>query len=92
MDKKETRPGINFGQVAGTFALGATVGSLVALLYAPASGRTTRKRLKLKFRAIQRSATQLGETAAKRITSAREWVTGHMGNGNGRRLKPHPVH
>ena len=83
MATKERRGGL--GKALGVFALGATAGSIVALLYAPASGAVTRKRLKLKFKSVQKSAIELRNTAAKRIGDARTWVTAHMPNGNGRR-------
>ena len=92
MERKVIQRAGGFRQAVGTFTLGAAVGSIVALLYAPASGRTTRKRLKLKLRTMQRSAIQLRDTAAKKIQHARAWVTAHT-NGHNRRL-PHrtPVH
>ncbi len=87
-------------RTAGAFALGAAAGSIMALLYAPASGRVTRKRITQKFRSVQRSAARqverttrqlakkaehLRETAADRLNGAREWMTGHMSNGQARR-------
>ena len=86
MERKETRQKGRVTQTIGTFALGATLGSIVALLCAPVSGRTTRSRLKLQFRNWQRSAVQLRDKAAKQINYAREWVTGHATNGHGRRV------
>ena len=81
-------------QALGTFVLGAAAGSVLALLYAPASGRVTRKRIALKFRAVQRSATVLRDRAARRITTAREWITAHTGgNGHAKRLqRQHAMH
>ena len=77
------------------FALGATVGSVAALLYAPASGQVTRKRLAMKARALQRDALRrLGQTQRELATraervreAATEWITEHVPHGNGR----HPV-
>ena len=77
------------------FSLGATIGSIAALLYAPASGEVTRRRLALKVRNMQRSAArQLGQTQrafAKRAGQVREaaseWIAEHMPQGNGR----HPL-
>ena len=88
MATKERRGGL--AKALGTFALGAAAGSIVALLYAPASGTVTRKRLKMKFKAVQKSAIELRNTAAKRIGDARQWVTAHM-PANGRRHHQ-PVH
>ena len=42
------------GQNLGLFTLGATAGSILALLCAPASGRVTRKRIGMKFRSLER--------------------------------------
>lgn len=87
-------------RTAGTFALGAAIGSLVSLLYAPTSGRVTRRRIAQKFQSVQRNAARqverttrqlakkaayLRETAAERLNGAREWVAGHMTNGQTRR-------
>lgn len=81
-------------QALGTFVLGAAAGSVLALLYAPASGRVTRKRISMKFRAVRRSATVLRDQAARKISDAREWITAHTtGNGHGRRLRrQHVLH
>ena len=77
------------------FALGATVGSVAALLYAPASGQVTRRRLAMKARALQRDALRrLGQTQRELATKAErvreaatEWITEHVPHGNGR----HPI-
>ena len=74
------------------FALGATAGSLIALLYAPASGKVTRRRLAMKARSIQRTAIRrLGQTQRVLATKAEhvreaatEWVAAHVPHGNGR--------
>ncbi len=91
------------GKMAGAFALGATAGSAAALLLAPASGRTTRKRIVSKFRSVGRSAARqlqqskkllakkadfLKEAAVERIGGTREWLLERMPNGNG---KHHPM-
>ena len=49
---------MGWARKAGWFALGATAGSAVALLYAPQSGRATRKQIALKFRSLERSAAR----------------------------------
>ncbi len=84
----------------GAFALGATAGSLVALLYAPASGRVTRRRIGMKFRTLQhatgrklgqaqrllaRKAQHLQRTAVRKFQDAREWMTEHVANGHAKR-------
>ena len=85
-----------FGQNLGLFALGAAAGSTLALLYAPASGRMTRKRITLKFRSLERStgrqlqktkkllakkAKDLREVATERLGNTREWLVERVGNG-----------
>ena len=87
-------------RVFGAFALGATAGSLVALLYAPASGRVTRGRLGMKFRALQhttgrklgqaqrllaRKAQRLQRTAVRKLHAARIWMTEQVTNGHAKR-------
>ena len=77
------------------FALGATVGSIVALLYAPASGQVTRRRLAMKARTLQRAALRrLGETQRALATKAEsvreaaaEWIGDHVPHGNGRHVR-----
>ena len=74
------------------FSAGAAIGSVVALLYAPASGEVTRRRLALKVRNLRRTAARrLGETQrafAKRAGQVREaasgWIAEHRPYGNGR--------
>lgn len=81
------------GRTLAAFALGAAAGSLIALLFAPASGRVTRKRLALGVRKLQRlGARKLGETTkvlAAKVGHVREaasgWITEHVTNGK------HPV-
>ena len=79
------------GRTVGTFALGAAVGSLLALLYAPAAGKTTRKRIQMRLRTIQRSAVELREAAGQKLNGARKWFTSHVGARNGRRIRRQPV-
>lgn len=88
------------GRTVSAFALGATVGSIVALLCAPASGKVTRKRIAMRMRALrQQTVKQLGKTqrilarraeglreaTTQRLHHAREWVAEHITNGNGKR-------
>ena len=88
-----------WGQTAGAFALGATAGSAAALLLAPASGRTTRKRLASKFRSMGRSATRglqqskkllakkagvWKDATVERLGETREWLMERLPNGNGK--------
>jgi gas vesicle protein len=98
--KENRKPGRRIVRTVGTFALGAAVGSTLALLFAPASGRVTRKRIALKIRTLQRSTTrQLGQAqkllarkaeslrdaASEKLTHARAWVVERVTNGFGRR-------
>ena len=98
MRENRRRGGI-FGTVCG-FALGATVGSITALLYAPASGKVTRRRLALKARNLQRTAIRrLGQTQRVLATraelvrdAATEWIAQHVPHGNGRHaIRPRRV-
>lgn len=82
------------GQAALAFALGAAAGSVIALLYAPASGQATRRRIVLKAREVRRrAARKLGQTqkvlaykAGQVRETATEWIADHMpSNGHGRR-------
>lgn len=80
-----------FGRTAGTFALGAALGSVLALLYAPASGTTTRKRIKMRLRTLRRSAVELREVANEKLNGARKWWISRVGTRNGRRIRRQPV-
>ncbi len=90
------------GLTAGGFALGAAVGSTLALLYAPTSGQVTRKRIGLKFRSWERAtarqlqqtkkllakkAWHLREAASEKFGNTREWLVERMTSNNG---KHHP--
>ena len=104
---KEIRRTPGFLGAFGAFLLGATAGSVAALLYAPASGKVTRKRIGMKIRSLQYTAgRQLGqakkllakraellrETATEKIHDAQTWVTERMNNGNGKHAVRRPVH
>ena len=103
---KEIRRTPGFVGACGAFLLGATVGSVAALLYAPASGKVTRKRIGMKIRSLQTTAgRQLGqaqkllakraellrETASEKIHDAQTWVAQRM-NGNGKSASRRAVH
>ena len=104
---KEPRRGRQIGRTIGVFTLGAAAGSIIALLYAPASGRVTRRRIALKVRAVRqqtvrqlgrtkkllvRQAEQLREATGDKFNDAREWVTERMhNNGHARRPIRHRV-
>ena len=103
---KEQRQGNDLGRTLGMFVAGAAAGSIVALLFAPASGRVTRRRIGMKLRAVQRDAARqfgqvqrrlarkaetLREAASEKLSDAREWVAGHVANGHHRRTAHHHV-
>lgn len=93
MSKNRARGGVL--QAVGAFVFGAASGSLLALLYAPASGNVTRRRLALRARTLQQSCVrQIGQTqrtlarkAERARVAAAGWITDHMPLGNGR----HPI-
>ena len=91
---------VGVGRTIGTFALGAAAGSAIALLFAPASGCVTRRRLGLKVRALQREsvrrigqaqrmlsrkADNLRQATTAKLNDAREWVVDHVANGQHQR-------
>lgn len=89
----QTRERSGLGRTVGVFALGATAGSVLALLFAPASGKETRKRIQLRIRELQQATSTLQRAATKKIKTARTWVMDHMPNGHVRRPTRHrPVH
>ena len=75
------------------FSLGAAAGSILALLYAPASGKVTRRRLAMRVSQLRRTAVRrFGQTQRAFVTkaahvreAATEWIAGHMPNGR------HPI-
>ena len=88
---KNTRPQMGIFRTIMAFGIGATVGSIAGLLFAPASGKVTRKKLGMRLREVRRVA---GGKLNKSITQARTWVLAHVPNGNGhgrRPLRPHHV-
>lgn len=85
---------IGRGRTVLAFALGAAAGSIIALLYAPASGQVTRRRLMLKAREVQRKAARKFGEAKKVLAckaeevreSATDWIAEHVPhNGHGQR-------
>lgn len=89
-----------YGRTVAAFAIGATAGSVLALLFAPASGKVTRRRLfqqvKNTQRAIGRKLGVATKTLMKKAEYAREaageWITSHVGNGHPRPTRRHSVH
>ena len=97
---KEIRRGQGVGRAVGIFALGAATGGIIALLFAPASGCVTRRRIALKVRAMRRQTIQqlsrtkrllarkaedLRETTTEKLHDARAWVAHRLVDGNGHR-------
>ena len=92
--RKEIRRRGGVLRTAFTFALGAATGSIVALLYAPASGKVTRRQLAMRVSALKRDAAkrlnrtqrELALRAENAREAATEWIAEHVPhrNGNGR--------
>lgn len=92
---REQRRGRAIGGAVACFGLGALVGSIAALLYAPASGDLTRKRIATRMKTVRRRALQLRQDANQQFQVARKWVVTHMptnGNGHARRTARRPAH
>ena len=91
---KGNQPRGGKGLALAAFALGATAGSILALLFAPASGRVTRKRLAQGVHKFQRvGLRKLGQTShliAKKVgyvkDAATEWISEHV---NGKHVTRH---
>lgn len=95
------------GRNAGLFALGAAAGSVLALLFAPASGKATRKRIMYKVRGLGRStARQLNQTkrvlakkvgslkhvATEKIGDTREWLLERVATNGRHHAMPRRAH
>ena len=91
--KEQARARGGVRRTVGAFALGTAIGGIVALLFAPCSGRETRRQIRLKTQALRRNAEELRETAAERFAVARTWVLNHVPNGHAKRLprRRHPA-
>lgn len=93
MRENYRRTGGRRGRTVAAFALGATLGSVTALLFAPASGEVTRKRLIMKAktarravgRKLQRAQRVLADRAVLAREAATDWISEHIPNGHGRR-------
>lgn len=99
MLKQQRRKGGAIRTVA-TVGIAAGAGYLCWILFAPASGKVTRRRIALKAQAFRKTAARrIGQTQkvlAVRATEVREkateWLSEHMphnSNGNGHRRVAH---
>lgn len=97
MLKEQRRKG---GAIRTVAAVGtaAGIGYLLGILFAPASGKVTRRRIALKAQAFRKTAVRkLGQTQKVLATKAvevreraGEWIAEHMPhNGNGHRRMAH---
>lgn len=76
-----TREGGSSGNTLLAFALGALAGAAVALLYAPASGVDTRRKLKDKARTGRDRVTHLAEDGREFLSRQRENVEAAVEHG-----------
>jgi gas vesicle protein len=76
-----TQQGNSGGSVLVAFALGAAVGAAIALLYAPASGEETRRKLADKARAGKEKAEALTRDGREFIDRQRENLAGVVERG-----------
>lgn len=76
-----TRDGGSSGHTILAFALGALAGAVVALLYAPASGEDTRRKLRAKARAGKDRVTDLAEDGRDYLRRQRENVADAVEHG-----------
>ncbi len=85
----------NIVRTAATFAVGAGIGSILALLFAPASGKATRRRLLMEVRNQQKvlgrrlgQATKVLATKAEYVReAATDWITEHVPHTNGKHAR-----
>jgi gas vesicle protein len=73
--------GSSAGQVLVAFALGAIAGAAVALLYAPASGEETRRRLAEKARESRDKASALAREGRDFVQRQRENIATAVEHG-----------
>lgn len=76
-----TTNGNSTGTVVMAFALGALAGAAVALLYAPASGEETRKRLAERARDGRDKAQQLARDGREFLSRQRDNLTAAVERG-----------
>jgi gas vesicle protein len=71
----------NSGSVLAAFVVGAIAGAAVALLYAPASGEETRKRLAERAREGREKANTLAREGREFIARQRETLASAVASG-----------
>ena len=76
-----TREGNSTNSTLLAFAIGALAGAAVAMLYAPASGAETRRKLKDKARAGRDRVSDLAEEGRDFLTRQRENVEAAVEHG-----------
>lgn len=76
-----SRHGSSAGSVLVAFALGAMAGAAVALLYAPASGDETRRRLAEKARAGRERAEKMARDGREFVRTQRENISAAVDRG-----------
>jgi len=75
------REGGSAGSTLLAFALGAVAGAAVALLYAPASGADTRRKLKHKARAGRDRVSDLADEGRDFLAKQRETIDAAVEHG-----------
>lgn len=93
---KAARPSRRLGKALGVFALGAALGSICGILFAPASGQVTRKRIGMQFRSAKK---QLGKklgglkvAATEKMGETRDWLVQRVISSNGKHPTRRRVH
>jgi gas vesicle protein len=92
---REQRRVRGIGRTVAAFGIGALLGSVAALLYAPTSGVEARKRLGNQMRLVRRRAVQLRQDANLQFKQARKWMLARIPanrNGHERRTTRRPAH
>jgi gas vesicle protein len=70
-----------FSSTATVFVMGAAIGAGIALLYAPQSGKETRKMLAKKGKQLKNQATDAIESAKEVVVEGKNRIVGLIHNG-----------